>query len=84
FKLEGGETAGGRLFWVFYFVATALHAVHLAISIVAVAWIALRARRGDFGAHWHTPVTVVGLYWSFVDMVWVVLYPLIYVVGRLT
>ncbi len=47
-----------------------------------VAWIIQRARRGDFSPRFHTPVTVVGLYWSFVDIVWIVLYPLIYLIGR--
>jgi cytochrome c oxidase subunit 3 len=42
----------------------------------------LRARQGSFSAQWHTPVEVVGLYWSFVDVVWIMLYPLIYLIGR--
>lgn len=82
FKLHGADAGGGRLFWTFYFVATGLHAAHMLVGIGLVLWIALQARRGAFSAGWHTPVTVVGLYWSFVDMVWVVLYPLIYLIGR--
>jgi cytochrome c oxidase subunit III len=42
----------------------------------------LLALRGRLSAGYHTPVEVVGLYWSFVDMVWIVLYPLIYLIGR--
>jgi cytochrome c oxidase subunit 3 len=70
------------MFWSFYFVSTALHALHMSVGVVLVGWIALRARRGAFTAAWYTPVEVVGLYWSFVDIVWIVLYPLIYLVGR--
>jgi cytochrome c oxidase subunit III len=47
-----------------------------------VAWIVLRAYRGDFSERYHTPVVVVGLYWSFVDIVWLILFPLIYLIGR--
>jgi cytochrome c oxidase subunit 3 len=47
-----------------------------------VGWIIFRARRKEFSAGYCTPVIVVGLYWSFVDMVWIVLYPLIYLIGR--
>jgi cytochrome c oxidase subunit III len=82
FKLHGAEEGGGRLFWTFYFVSTGLHAAHMTVGIGLVAWVVLQARRGAFSAAWYTPVTVVGLYWSFVDMVWIVLYPLIYLIGR--
>lgn len=82
FKIQGEDAGGARLFWTFYFVATSLHAAHMAVGICLVVWIAMLARRGEFTAGWHTPVEVVGLYWSFVDMVWVVLYPLIYLIGR--
>jgi cytochrome c oxidase subunit 3 len=82
FKLTGPLEGGARMFWSFYFVATGLHAVHMLVGIVVVAWIALQARRNVFSAVWYTPVEVTGLYWSFVDIVWIVLYPLIYLVGR--
>ena len=82
FKIGGADEGGARLFWSFYFVATGLHAVHMLIGIGAVAWVALHARKGEFTAGWHTPVEVTGLYWSFVDIVWIVLYPLIYLIGR--
>jgi cytochrome c oxidase subunit 3 len=70
------------MFWSFYFVATALHALHMIVGVGLVGWIALQARRGAFAGGWLTPVEVVGLYWSFVDIVWIVLYPIIYLVGR--
>jgi len=73
---------GARIFYLFYYTATGVHLVHLAIGIGLVLYIARRARRGDFTAQAHTPVEVVGLYWSFVDIVWLFLYPLIYLVGR--
>lgn len=75
-------SGGAKLFFVFYFFGTALHGLHMLAGLGVVAWIIQRARRGDFSPGFHTPVTVVGLYWSFVDIVWIVLYPLIYLIGR--
>ena len=82
FKITGANAGGARMFWSFYFVATALHAFHMVVGVGLVGWVALRARRGAFADGWSTPVEVVGLYWSFVDIVWIVLYPIIYLVGR--
>lgn len=82
FKLHGPDEGGARMFWSFYFVATGLHALHMLVGIGLVAWVARKAQAGAFSADWHTPVEAVGLYWSFVDIVWITLYPMIYLIGR--
>jgi cytochrome c oxidase subunit 3 len=82
FKITGAQAGGARLFYVFYFISTGLHGLHMLIGVALLMWIIRRARRGEFSALYHTPVHVVGLYWSFVDIVWITLYPLIYLVGR--
>ena len=82
FKLTNGDAGGARLFWSFYFIGTFLHAAHMLVGVGLVAWIAHQARAGAFSRFWYTPVEVVGLYWSFVDIVWIILYPMIYLVGR--
>jgi cytochrome c oxidase subunit 3 len=82
FAIQGPARAGAQLFFIFYFLSTALHGLHMLVGIGLVSWIIWRAWRGDFSKNYSTPVTVVGLYWSFVDMVWIVLYPLIYLIGR--
>jgi cytochrome c oxidase subunit 3 len=82
FPISGAAQAGARLFFVFYFIGTALHGVHMLVGIGLVTWVMVRARRGEFSPLYHTPVQVVGLYWSFVDIVWLTLYPLIYLVGK--
>jgi cytochrome c oxidase subunit 3 len=83
FKLTGTSIAGGaRMFWSFYFVATGLHAVHMVVGVALVGWVALLTRWRALSPEWSTPAEVVGLYWSFVDIVWIVLYPLIYLIGR--
>ena len=82
FGITGADAGGAQLFYAFYFVATGLHAVHMLVGIALVLWIAWGAWHDRFGPAWHTPVEVVALYWSFVDLIWVVLFPLIYVSGR--
>ncbi len=81
FAITGPDSAAAQLFWCFYFVATGLHGVHLVIGIGLVGWIAWTARRGRYSPEYTTPVEAVGLYWSFVDMVWLVLFPTIYLAG---
>ncbi|WP_442755394.1 cytochrome c oxidase subunit 3 [Methylocystis sp. JAN1] len=80
FSIDGPLRDGAQLFFVFYFVSTAIHGLHLLVGLGLVAWILARARH--FSASAHAPATIVGLYWGFVDMVWVILFPLIYLIGR--
>lgn len=82
FPIGGPESGGAQLFWSFYFVSTGLHGIHMMIGMGLVAWIAWAARRGRFSPGYTTPVEAVGLYWSFVDMVWLCLYPMLYLVHR--
>jgi len=82
FGVTGDPGRGARLFFIFYFIATGLHGVHMLVGMGLVLWIIRRARRGHFSPDYNTPVEVVGLYWSFVDVVWLTLFPLIYLVGR--
>lgn len=82
FDYGGPEVRGVELFFFLYFVMTGLHALHLAIGIAVVAAIAVLAARGRFSAAYHTPVVVAGLYWHFIDVIWIFLYPLFYLVAR--
>ncbi|HVV92316.1 MAG TPA: cytochrome c oxidase subunit 3 [Hyphomicrobiales bacterium] len=74
--------APGQIFWGFYWVMTGIHAVHLTIGIVLVLRLALLSWRGLIGLRDNPQMPVVGLYWHFVDIVWMCLYPLLYLVGR--
>jgi cytochrome c oxidase subunit 3 len=78
-----GPHAGevGLFFWL-YFAMTGVHALHLAIGIVVMAVLAFLAWRGRFSPLYYNPVEVAGLYWHFVDVVWIFLLPLLYLVGR--
>jgi cytochrome c oxidase subunit 3 len=83
FEPKPGEGSQGELFWLFYWVATGLHAIHLTIGIGLVLYMLLwPIRRGRITPAYFAPLEVVGIYWSFVDTVWVFLYPCIYLVGR--
>jgi cytochrome c oxidase subunit 3 len=70
------------LFMMFYFVLTGLHAVHLTVGIGLVGWLALRTARGHYPRAGATVAEVVGLYWHFVDVVWVFLLPVLYLSGH--
>ncbi len=83
FEAKPGEGSAGELFWVFYWVATGLHAIHLTIGIGLVLYMLLwRIKRREIGPTYYAPLEVVGIYWSFVDTIWLFLYPCIYLVGR--
>jgi cytochrome c oxidase subunit 3 len=82
FAASGANGAAIGLFFAFYFVSTALHGVHVAVGIVVLCVIGLRSYRGAYSARYHAPMTVAGLYWHFVDLVWIFLFALIYLPGR--
>lgn len=71
-----------RIFFSFYFTMTGLHGVHVTIGIALILGYAWRAWRTKRLAHLSTGVDLLGLYWHFVDIVWVFLFPLIYLMGR--
>lgn len=82
---EGAEVVRGKgspyqLFYFLYFVATGLHAVHMIIGITIVSILTFLAWRGVFTAVYSTPVEIGGLYWHLIDIIWVFLFPLFYLV----
>ncbi len=82
FEIKPGFAPVGVLFWTFYYCATGLHALHLSVAIGLVVYMIFKLRRGDITPAYYAPLEVVGLYWSFVDAVWIFLYPCIYLPGR--
>jgi len=73
-----------EMFFSLYFCMTGLHALHMIIGIGLLTWLVIKAQRGAFSARYNTPVDMVGLYWHFVDIVWIFLFPLLYLLGRHT
>jgi cytochrome c oxidase subunit 3 len=82
FSFPAAHAKGAELFFLFYFTATGLHGLHVLIGILVLAVIARAASRRAYSAHYHAPITVTGLYWHFVDLVWIFLFALIYLPGR--
>ncbi|MCI0460091.1 MAG: cytochrome c oxidase subunit 3 family protein [Gemmataceae bacterium] len=70
-----------RVFFSLYFVMTGLHATHMIIGLGVLIWLVREARRGRFTPEYHPQVELFGLYWHFVDVVWIFLLPLLYLVG---
>jgi cytochrome c oxidase subunit 3 len=79
--LAPGGLDHAQLYFFFYFAMTGLHAIHMVIGMCLLFWLVLRARKDQFTPHYFAPVEVVGLYWHFVDIVWIFLFPLLYLIG---
>jgi cytochrome c oxidase subunit III len=71
-----------QIFFSFYFAMTGLHALHMIIGLVLMTWLLVRVSRERFGPEYFTPVELSGLYWHFVDIVWIFLFPLLYLINR--
>jgi len=82
FVFEGPHGGGAGMFFSFYFVMTGLHALHMVIGLGLMTWLLIHAQRGRFTSEYHSPVENCGLYWHFVDIVWVYLFPLLYLISR--
>jgi cytochrome c oxidase subunit III len=67
-----------RIFFSFYFIMTAIHATHMIIGLVIFGIIAVQAQRGRYSPDYYNSVEISGLYWHFVDLVWIFLFPLLY------
>jgi cytochrome c oxidase subunit 3 len=76
-----GDTVPNQfIFFSFYFMMTGLHGVHVLGGMAAIGWVLRRAIRGDFSSTYYTPVDLVGLYWHLVDLIWIYLFPLLYLI----
>lgn len=78
FHYTGPHETQVRLFLAFYFVMTGIHATHMLVGLGIFSVVLVAACRGRYSAEYHNPVEVSGLYWHFVDIVWIFLFPLLY------
>jgi cytochrome c oxidase subunit 3 len=81
FHYAHAEHSNLALYFSLYFMMTGLHGLHVLIGMCLITWILIRARRGEFNSHYYTPVEGVGLFWHLVDLIWIYLFPLLYLVG---
>ncbi len=71
-----------QIFFVLYFAMTGMHALHMIIGLVLLFWLIWRANRGEFSSGYVAPIENFGLYWHFVDIVWIFLFPLLYLINK--
>ena len=82
FTFHEGDFGHVQLFYCLYFSMTGLHASHVTIGIGILLTMLVRAARGGFSPEYYTPIEISGLYWHFVDLVWIYLFPLYYLIAR--
>jgi cytochrome c oxidase subunit III len=80
--LPGVPVGNVEMFYWIYFAMTGMHALHMIIGIGIMTVILILTWKGRFGPEYHSPVEISGLYWHFVDIVWIFLFPLLYLLGR--
>lgn len=81
--LAAGSAAlpeNAHIFFSIYFMATGIHAIHILVGIGLLIWVIKRNERGDFNEGYYAGVDIVALYWHLVDLVWIYLFPLLYLI----
>ncbi|MCB0390863.1 MAG: cytochrome c oxidase subunit 3 family protein [Bdellovibrionales bacterium] len=81
FTYENAQTANLAMYFSFYFLMTGLHGSHVLIGMGLIFWLWLRSRKNEFNKDYYTPLEIVGLFWHLVDVIWIYLFPLLYLVG---
>jgi cytochrome c oxidase subunit III len=74
--------AQAQILFYLYFAMTGMHAIHMIVGVGLLTTLIIMAARNRFTPDWYTPVDLVGLYWHFVDIVWIFLFPLLYLIGH--
>jgi len=80
YTFEGVTGPGAPMFFTLYFLITGLHGIHVVIGMTVLIVVGIRAGRGAFSREYHTPVELAGLYWHLVDLIWIFVFPLIYLI----
>ncbi len=81
YTYTGIEGTNPHIFFTIYFTMTGLHGLHVLAGMGAITWMLVRTIKGHFSSEYYTPLEVTGLYWHLVDMIWIYLFPLLYLVG---
>ncbi|MGH7798102.1 MAG: cytochrome c oxidase subunit 3 family protein [Candidatus Binatia bacterium] len=82
FEFKEANAGQAAIFYSFYFAMTGFHALHMIIGLGLLSYLVIQAARDRFSPAYYTPVEITGLYWHFVDIVWIFLFPLLYLVAR--
>lgn len=81
YTFTGIEGANPHIFFSIYFAMTGLHALHIIIGIGLISWLMWKTKKGAFSSEYYSPIENVGLFWHLVDMIWIFLFPLFYLIG---
>ncbi len=81
FHYTEGHAANLAMYFSFYFMMTGIHGFHVMIGMGLILWVWRRSGKGEFSPEYYTPIECVGLFWHLVDLIWIYLFPLLYLVG---
>ncbi|TFH02273.1 MAG: cytochrome c oxidase subunit 3 family protein [Calditrichales bacterium] len=70
-----------HIFFSIYFAMTGLHGIHVILGMLVISWVLIKTVRGNFSDQYYTPIEMTGLYWHLVDLIWIFLFPLLYLIG---
>jgi len=80
YTFEGISHPKANIFFSIYYMMTGLHGVHVVIGIGLMIWLLVKASKNTYSSEYYTPVEIVGLYWHLVDIIWIFLFPLLYLI----
>jgi cytochrome c oxidase subunit III len=80
FRLPGVTAAGASMFFTLYYVMTLLHSLHVLVGVLVLSYLGWRTARGAYSAAYDVPLEMGGMYWHLVDLIWIFLYPLLYLI----
>lgn len=80
YTYEGIAHEKANIFFSIYYMMTGVHGLHVTIGIGLMIWLVVKAKRGVFHSGYYTPVEITGLYWHLVDIIWIFLFPLLYLI----
>lgn len=80
YTFEGIAHPKANIFFSIYYMMTGLHGIHVIIGIGLIAWLAFKNTKGAYNSEYYTPIEIVGLYWHLVDIIWIFLFPLLYLI----
>ncbi len=81
YTYTGVEGTNPHIFFSLYFMMTGLHGLHVVVGMGLITWVLIRTLKGRFSSAYYTPVEMTGLYWHLVDLIWIFLFPLFYLIG---
>lgn len=81
YTFQGVEGHNPHIFFSIYFAMTGLHGIHVLIGMIVITWVFIRTGKGHFSSEYYTPIEMAGLYWHLVDLIWIFLFPLLYLIG---